>query len=363
MVLVDVDHRRRGIGRALLTHALDYLDRRGIQTVALDSTPEGQPLYASLGFVDAFVTKLNAAGSAAVFSTYLGGSSSDYGITIFVDTAGSIYVSGESFSDNFPTVSPYNGTWSGDYDVFVARIDSAAISADLLVEMVASPDPASSGAPVTYTLTVTNNGPNPASGVRLIERMPAANLSPGAFEASQGTCTLVGGFFLELRCDLGSQDSVAAATATISVTPLAGGTISAIASVASSVSDPDGVNNAVTRDTVVTATPAPAVASILPGSGPTAGGTAVTIAGSDFQPGATVTLGGAAATGVAVTSPGAITATTSAHTAGPVDVVVTNPDGCQDRPLPHKKVSVTTGPIRIDPASPTTTTSAASTPA
>ena len=53
MVLVDVDHRRQGIGRALLDNALTRLERRGIQTVALDSTPEGQPLYASLGFVDA----------------------------------------------------------------------------------------------------------------------------------------------------------------------------------------------------------------------------------------------------------------------------------------------------------------------
>jgi predicted N-acetyltransferase YhbS len=54
MVLVDVEQRRRGIGRALLTHALAYLERRGVRTVALDSTPEGQPLYASLGFVDAY---------------------------------------------------------------------------------------------------------------------------------------------------------------------------------------------------------------------------------------------------------------------------------------------------------------------
>src|SRR5581483_10763586 len=53
MVLVDVNHRRQGIGRALLEHALAYLDRLGVQTVALDSTPEGQPLYARLGFVDA----------------------------------------------------------------------------------------------------------------------------------------------------------------------------------------------------------------------------------------------------------------------------------------------------------------------
>lgn len=54
MVLVDEAHRRQGIGQALLTHALDYLEARGVQTIALDSTPAGQPLYARLGFVDAF---------------------------------------------------------------------------------------------------------------------------------------------------------------------------------------------------------------------------------------------------------------------------------------------------------------------
>jgi predicted N-acetyltransferase YhbS len=54
MVLVDEAHRRQGIGQALLTHALAYLEARGVQTVALDSTPAGQPLYARLGFVEAF---------------------------------------------------------------------------------------------------------------------------------------------------------------------------------------------------------------------------------------------------------------------------------------------------------------------
>lgn len=54
MVLVDEAHRRQGIGRALLGHAIEHLDGLGIETIALDSTPEGQPLYASLGFTDAF---------------------------------------------------------------------------------------------------------------------------------------------------------------------------------------------------------------------------------------------------------------------------------------------------------------------
>jgi GNAT superfamily N-acetyltransferase len=50
MVLVDETVRRRGIGRALMGHALDFLDRRGVATVRLQATPMGQPLYEQLGF-------------------------------------------------------------------------------------------------------------------------------------------------------------------------------------------------------------------------------------------------------------------------------------------------------------------------
>jgi autotransporter-associated beta strand protein len=72
--------------------------------------------------------------------------------------------------------------------------------------------------------------------------------------------------------------------------------------------------------------PAPVVSSIAPTSGPMAGGTSVTIAGSDFVAGATVTIDGVAATGVTVVSGTTITATTPAGTQGPADVTVTNID-------------------------------------
>jgi GNAT superfamily N-acetyltransferase len=51
MLLVHLDHRRRGIGTALLEHCLAYFDRRGTRCVKLDATPLGQPLYESHGFV------------------------------------------------------------------------------------------------------------------------------------------------------------------------------------------------------------------------------------------------------------------------------------------------------------------------
>ena len=65
---------------------------------------------------------------------------------------------------------------------------------------------------------------------------------------------------------------------------------------------------------------------VSPPSGPTAGGTSITITGSGFVAGATVTLGGTAASNVAVLNSTSITALTPAHAAGGVDVVVTNPN-------------------------------------
>jgi hypothetical protein len=72
--------------------------------------------------------------------------------------------------------------------------------------------------------------------------------------------------------------------------------------------------------------PAPTVSAISPPTGPVAGGTPIAITGTGFLAGATVGLGGAAATGVTVVSSTSITATTPAKAAGVVNVVVTNTD-------------------------------------
>src|SRR5207247_74622 len=71
--------------------------------------------------------------------------------------------------------------------------------------------------------------------------------------------------------------------------------------------------------------PPPSTTSVTPVSGSALGGTAVTIAGSNFQPGVTVSLGGAALT-ISTVSATSISGTTTAHAAGAVSVVATNPD-------------------------------------
>jgi IPT/TIG domain len=73
--------------------------------------------------------------------------------------------------------------------------------------------------------------------------------------------------------------------------------------------------------------PAPTVTGVMPASGPTAGGTAVTLTGQNFASGATVSFGGAAATNVVVVSGTQITAQTPAHAQGSANIVVTNPGG------------------------------------
>ncbi len=75
---------------------------------------------------DTFVTKLNAAGSALVYSTFLGGTDIDDARGIAVDGAGNAYVVGETTSRDFPTTAgAFDRVHNGAYDVFVTRLNAA----------------------------------------------------------------------------------------------------------------------------------------------------------------------------------------------------------------------------------------------
>ncbi|HHT9110520.1 MAG TPA: SBBP repeat-containing protein, partial [Candidatus Brocadiaceae bacterium] len=90
-----------------------------------DDFPTANALRESnAGDADAFVTKLNAAGSALVYSTYLGGHGDDDGAGIAVDTAGNVYVTGGTESTNFPTAHALQGSNAGDADAFVAKLNA-----------------------------------------------------------------------------------------------------------------------------------------------------------------------------------------------------------------------------------------------
>ena len=73
--------------------------------------------------------------------------------------------------------------------------------------------------------------------------------------------------------------------------------------------------------------PAPTVTSITPNSGPSSGGTSVTIVGTHFGGATSITIGGSAVAGVTIVDDNTITATTSSGTLGVKDVAVTTPSG------------------------------------
>ncbi len=89
--------------------------------------PAASPLQRPYGGgpEDAFVTKLNVAGSALVYSTYLGGSADDAGLGIAVDSSGNAYVTGFTSSTDFPTANAFQAANGGGYDAFVAKIRPA----------------------------------------------------------------------------------------------------------------------------------------------------------------------------------------------------------------------------------------------
>ena len=79
-----------------------------------------QPVWG--GVWDAWVAKLNAAGSAFMFSTFLGGTSADAGLDVKVDSDGNVYVTGFTISEDFPTAHAYQAGWGGDVDAYVTKL-------------------------------------------------------------------------------------------------------------------------------------------------------------------------------------------------------------------------------------------------
>jgi len=84
-----------------------------------------QPTKSGAAFShDAFVSKINAAGSGFDYSTYLGGSEDDFGLGVAVDSGGNAYVTGRTRSTSFPSSSARRPS-TGTTDAFVAKLNSA----------------------------------------------------------------------------------------------------------------------------------------------------------------------------------------------------------------------------------------------
>jgi len=96
-----------------------------LQSSDFPTTPDSyDPTWG--GSYDIFVMKLTPDGQTILFSTYIGGSSSDYGGELAIDKFGDVYVTGYTYSSNFPMVNPINDTYSGGtyQDLVVFKLSS-----------------------------------------------------------------------------------------------------------------------------------------------------------------------------------------------------------------------------------------------
>jgi len=120
------------------------------------------------------------------------------------------------------------------------------------------------GSSVTYAVTVRNNGPSPATGVTVVDTLPAGATYVGA-TPSQGSCSLSSG---TVSCNFGVLAANGSASVSVTVQTTTVGTITNTATVSGDQTDPNTANNSSTEQTVVN-NPIPIVITSGPSEGST----------------------------------------------------------------------------------------------
>ncbi len=170
------------------------------------------------------------------------------GSTAGIDIAAVPHVAG-TLTDHASVASSTTLTGNNPLQI-VSTATATGNPADLAVTATAAPNPVTVGSPLTYILTVHNNGPNAAANVLASDTLPA-DASLVSATTTQGSC--FGSF--AIACNLGTVAAGASVKITIVVTPTQAGTAIDHANVSSSNPDPTPGNN----DATVTTTVNPAV--------------------------------------------------------------------------------------------------------
>jgi Beta-propeller repeat len=140
------------------------------------------------GDYDAFLTKIDpdsATGNGSLlYSTYLGGSSTELASGIAVDDTGNAYLAGRTNSTDFPTANGYDESYNGNGDVFVVKINPAGNQAADLVygTYVGGSDSSEQGAGIA----VDGSGSAYVTGYTSISDLSGDNfpVTPGAFDTT-----------------------------------------------------------------------------------------------------------------------------------------------------------------------------------
>lgn len=232
--------------------AVDFDGNAYVTGVTLSSgtvSPPGFPIKNPIqsnnnGSFDIFIAKFLSTGSVLLYSTYLGGKGDEnapsyYGPDIAIDSAKNAYVTGSTWSTwktppsllgppGFPVVNPIQNDNYGAADVFVLKLYTLA---SLVVTKSGSPDPVMVGNNLIYQIVITNNGPDTATDIVLVDQLPP---DVDFISASTG-CSQAGG---KVTCNLGTLEPNNSSTVTMIVQPRIPGVITNTATVTSQESSP-----------------------------------------------------------------------------------------------------------------------------
>ena len=200
----------------------------------------------------------------------LGGSSARAGYSNgnLSDPTGSLELAGSAVNgallDSNPTSglihNMRNSSTPGVY-VFPVRNGAPPVpTADLEIAKTDAADPVDSGTDITYTITVTNHGPDPATGVSMDDTLPSEVAFVSAV-SDVGTCSETSG---TVTCDIGSLAPDAVASITVTVTAPVVGTTTEVtnsATVTGDQADPDTASNTAIETTTVTGPNSPPTAT------------------------------------------------------------------------------------------------------
>ena len=290
---------------------------------------------ATVTFGSTAATNVVVVNGTTITATTPAGSAGAVTVTVTVNGQSGSLANGFTYvvAPTVSSVSPNSGSTAGGTAVTItgtnfvtgATVKFGATAATNVVVVsatqITATTPAGSAGAVTVTVTVSGQSGSLATGFTYVVVPTVSSVSPNSGPAAGGTAVSITGTNF-------------AAGATVKFGATAATNVVVVNSTTITATTPAGTAGAVTVTVTVngqtgslasafTYVAPPTVTSVSPNSGSTAGGTAVTITGTDFAAGATVTFGAAAATNVVVVSATQITATTPAGSAGAVTVTVT----------------------------------------
>ncbi|MEA2558676.1 MAG: uncharacterized protein QOH06_180 [Acidobacteriota bacterium] len=220
-------------------------------SVSLSDTLPAGTTFVSLPAVTGW-SCMNVAGTVSCSNPSLAVGNAVFTLTVAVDPG---VAAGTVLSNTVEITSATGDPDSADHSATATT--TVAASADLSVTKVDSPDPVDAGENLTYTITVTNDGPSNAASVSLSDTLPAETTfvslsSPGGWSCNSLTVGLGG----TLSCSIANLppgDSEFTLTVLVALSTPDGTVISNEATVSTSTSDPDSDDHSATATTTVNA--------------------------------------------------------------------------------------------------------------